>query len=166
VSSRNVLLVVLEPVPDEQVRAAVHAHGDDVTVHVVAPAAHSSMLQWLTGADDDARAEADELAAEAAEAVDAEVETEVGDRDPLLAVEDALALFPADEIVLAGEMDADTEAALRGLGLPVSHLNGAHHAGARTSERSPILVLGAMGTALLGLVALVSAVALVVYFLA
>jgi hypothetical protein len=118
ISSRNVLLVALDPLPEDEVRRAIAERngGREVKVHVVAPATHVGSFQWLTGADDDARAEAAERADRTAEAIDAEVETEVGERDPLLAVEDALALFPADEILVAGTADAKTEAGLRGLG--------------------------------------------------
>jgi len=100
--SRNVLLVALDPVPEDEVRKAIaeRNEGADVNVHVVAPATHMGTFKWLTGEEDDARAEAAELADRTAEAVDAEVDTEVGERDPLLAVEDALALFPADEILV------------------------------------------------------------------
>jgi hypothetical protein len=184
-SSRNILLVVLDPVPGEEIRAAVQAHKgqDDVTVHVVAPAANAGMLQWLTGADDEARAEAAALAVEtveALEAAEAEVEAEVGDRDPLLAVEDALSLFPADEIVLAGEASEETEAALRGLGLPVSRLNGRQvHGGGEIdaegvvrevargqSPQTPFVVLGVVGGVVLGAIAFISLITLLIVWLA
>jgi hypothetical protein len=183
-SSRNVLVVVLDPVPGEQIRRAVQTHreADDVTVHVVAPAVSAGMLQWLTGADDEARAEAAKLADETAEAIDAEVETEVGDRDPLVAVEDALSLFPADEIVLAGEAGAETEAALRRFGLPVSRLDGpqAHATGdgdtaagavvraaARgESPKTPFVLLGVVGGVLIGAIAFVSVITLIIVWLA
>ena len=60
-----------------------------------------------------------ELADQTARAVEAEVETEVGERDPLLAVEDALAFFHADEILVAGTANEKTEVGLRRLGLPI-----------------------------------------------
>ncbi len=186
-SSRNVLLVVLDPIPGEEIRAAVRSRQaqDDVTVHVVAPAVTAGMLQWLTGADDEARAEAAELAVEAVEAVETvsvDVEGEVGDRDPVLAVEDALSLFPADEIVLAGVASAETEAALRGLGLPVSRLNGPPARGesgddgetggvvtevARgRSQRTPLVLLGAVGGVVLGAIAFISLITLLIVWLA
>jgi hypothetical protein len=117
---------MLEPFPDEKIRAAVQRREEvaDVTVHVVAPTVSSGVLQWLTGDDQEAHAEAEELASRTADALEAEVETEVGDRDPVLAVEDALSTFHADEIVLAGEASTEIEAALRDLGLPISDLNG------------------------------------------
>jgi hypothetical protein len=78
--------------------------GNDIEeVRVVSPAVKQSRLQWLTNEEDDARAEAERTAAEVAEsAADAaeHVEAEAGDPDPLLAVEDALRTFPADQIVV------------------------------------------------------------------
>lgn len=126
VNSRNVLVLVLDPVPEDEIRRAIatRQEGADVNVHVVAPAAGVGPLQWLTSAEDEARAEAEQLADRTAHGIDADVETEVGEHDPLLAVEDALALFPADEILVAGTADEKTEAGLRRLGLPISRLDG------------------------------------------
>jgi hypothetical protein len=121
-TEKNVLVVALDSVADDQLRSAIEARkeGADVRVHVVAPAASVGRLAALTGAVDKARAEAEELAGRTADAVDVEVETEVGDRDPLVAVEDALRTFPADEILVAGTADADMEAELQRFGLPIS----------------------------------------------
>jgi hypothetical protein len=74
-SARNVLLVALDPVPADQVRTAIAERQEygDVNVHVVAPATHIGKFQWLTGASDEARADAAELAGvervDAAEAI-------------------------------------------------------------------------------------------------
>ena len=104
---RNVLVVSSVPDVPKEVRDAL---GEDVEeIKVVAPAVKQSRLQWLTNAEDDARAEAERTAEQVAEAAAgdaAHVEAEAGDSDPLLAVEDALRTFPADEIVVvlrAGE---------------------------------------------------------------
>jgi hypothetical protein len=181
-SSRNVLLLVLEPFPDEKLRAAVQSRqaAGDVIVHVVAPAASSGVLQWLTGDDQEAREEAEELASRTADAVPAEVETEVGDRDPVLAVEDALSTFHADEIVLAGEASAEIEAALRDLGLPVSRLNGrrpasgeeggagkvAHQLALGYRTETPFVLLAIVGAVALGAIALISLISFLVFWLA
>jgi hypothetical protein len=104
---RNVLVVSSVPDAPSELRAALG--GDVGEVKVVAPAVKQSRLQWLTNAEDDARVEAERTAQKVAQATadDAErVEAEAGDPDPLLAVEDALRTFPADEIVVvlrAGE---------------------------------------------------------------
>ena len=98
---RNVLVLSSSAPPADELRTAL---GEDVgEVHVVAPAVEQSRLQWLTNEEDDARAEAERTAREVASATagDAErVEAEAGDSDPLLAVEDALRTFDADEIVV------------------------------------------------------------------
>ena len=75
---------------------------------MVVPAEHQSRLQWLTNADDDARERATEAAASIAEAVPSqETESSAGDSDPLLAVEDALREFPADEVVVVTRPDEE-----------------------------------------------------------
>ncbi len=104
---RNVLVVSSVPDIPTQVRDSLG--GDVGEIKVVAPAVKQSRLQWLTNAEDDARAEAERTAEQVAQATADEaehVEAEAGDSDPLLAVEDALRTFPADEIVVvlrAGE---------------------------------------------------------------
>ena len=104
---RNVLVVSSVPDVPAELREALG--GDVGEVKVVAPAVKQSRLQWLTNAEDDARAEAERTAEQVAQATADEaehVEAEAGDSDPLLAVEDALRTFAADEIVVvlrAGE---------------------------------------------------------------
>jgi nucleotide-binding universal stress UspA family protein len=183
-SSRNVLLVALDPVSEEQVRSSIERRheGDDVHLRVVAPAANIRPLQWLMGDEDEARAEAEQLADRTAGAVAAEtpveaVETEVGDRDPLVAVEDALAEFPADEIVLAGHADPETETRLRRFGLPVERLgngDGESTSGSKglTSEvargrsaKTPLVVITGVGAVILGAAALLSLLVFLVFWL-
>jgi hypothetical protein len=105
---RNVLVLSSVADPPRELHAAL---GDDVDkVRVVAPAVKQSRLQWLTNEEDAARAEAERTAEELASAAegDAEhVEAEVGDSDPLLAVEDALRTFDADEIVVVTRTGED-----------------------------------------------------------
>jgi hypothetical protein len=72
---------------------------------VVVPALARSRLEQVAGDVDDAIARADqqrEPAAEEAEEAGAELVTEprIGDADPLLAIEDALREFPAEEILI------------------------------------------------------------------
>jgi hypothetical protein len=179
---RNVLLVALDPVPEEEIRHAIadRSDGADVNVHVVAPAAHVGKFQWLTGADDDARAEAAELADRTADALDAEVETEVGEHDPLLAVQDALALFPADEILVAGNPDAKTEAALASLGRPISRVGGgdgftgeeagkpegfAHNVAEGHADETPFVIVGTVAAFIFGVIGLVTLIAFLVFWL-
>ncbi len=68
---------------------------------VIAPASHISRLDWLTNAEDDARTDAAERADELTEAAPTDdVESRVGDSDPVKAIEDALRTFPADELIV------------------------------------------------------------------
>lgn len=181
-SSRNVLVVALDPVSDEEIKTAIDARQDvaGVSVHVVAPAAGVGRLQRLTGAVDEARAEAEELAERTAHAVGAEVETEVGDRDPIVAVEDALRQFAADEILLAGSADGDVEAGLRRFGLPVSRVDdGADGAAEEPTgpealardvtegrkQETPLVLLGIVGAVLLAAIVLISLIAFLVIWL-
>jgi hypothetical protein len=180
-SSRNVLLLVLEDVPEDEIRKAITDRGD-VHVHVVAPATHIGKFQWLTGEVDEARAEAEELADRTAHAVEADVETEVGERDPVLAVQDALALFSADEILVAGTADEKTEAALRDLGLPISRVGAGGEVGggeeatgaeavargvaAGKSEETPFVVVGTVGLVIFAVIALITVMAFLVFWLA
>jgi hypothetical protein len=182
-SARNVLLVALDPVPEDEVREAIaeRNEGADVSVHVVAPASHVGTLEWLTGAEDDARAEAAELADRTAEAVEGEVETEVGERDPLLAVEDALAVFPADEILVAGTADEKTEARLRDLGLPISRVGPGgkvgggdpggveevvHEVASGRKQETPFLMVGTVAAIVFAAIAVISAITFLAYWLA
>ncbi len=132
--SHRLLVVAVSPVDEAALREEVreHAGGEAAEVHIVAPAPHTSRLQRLTGAVDEAHAEAEDVAREAAEALKgtASVETEVGDPTPLQAIEDALRTFPADELIIvtrpgpeADWLEEDrTREALERLGLPITHL--------------------------------------------
>jgi len=120
----NLLVLLLGDDEVERVREAVEARLEPPErIHVVAPALVGP-LDWLATADDDAQREAEArvLEVEWTLADDASVDGEAGDVDPVQAVEDALRAFPADEILVAGPVDADTEEALYGFGLPVSRL--------------------------------------------
>ena len=129
---RRVIFVTTAPVPETALRSCVRAHaGDDVEVYVVAPASAISRLDWLTNADGDARADAAERADQAADVLPVDdVETHVGDSDPLLAIEDALRSFAADEIVIVTRPDEQAGWLESGSGaeaqsrpaLPVTHL--------------------------------------------
>ena len=179
-SARNVLLVALEPGSEEQIHEAIESRkqADDVNVRVVAPASTMGPLQWLMGDEDEARAEAEHVADRAAKAVEAEVPTdkEVGDRDPLVAVEDALADFAADEIVVAGHPDEQTEARLRRFGLPVERLDAktggatepeelARDVARGRSDKTPLVVIISVGLVILGAAALLSLLLFLVMWL-
>lgn len=90
---------------------------DGSEVVVVVPAL-ASRVEALTGAVDDRRGEAERTAAAlGAQLPDARVE--VGADDPALAVQDALRLFGADEVLVAGD-DGMLKAIRKRVAIPVS----------------------------------------------
>ena len=103
---RNVLVISSSERPVAALRAAL---GDDIDeLRGVVPAVHQSRLQWLTNADDDARERADDAASSIADALPSrETEASAGDSDPLLAAEDALRTFAADEVVVVTRPDEE-----------------------------------------------------------
>jgi hypothetical protein len=103
---RNVLVISASEWPVAALRAAL---GDDIDeLRVVVPSVHQSRLQWLTNADDDARVRADAAASSIADALPSqETEASAGDSDPLLAAEDALREFAADEVVVVTRPDEE-----------------------------------------------------------
>jgi hypothetical protein len=130
-SRRRLLVVTTVPVEGAALREQVlRASGEeDAELKIVAPAADVSPLQWLASDEDAAREEADEVAKRAAAGVGSAdvVETEVGDPDPVQAIEDALRTFSADEVIVVTppgeeanwlEKDAGAEARQR-FGVPV-----------------------------------------------
>jgi hypothetical protein len=102
-TARKILVLVAEPVSGEALKQAV---GDDVAeeaeVLVVAPAMQSR-ARWILDDPDAAIRRADEVQEETVERMDEEgvdAAGDTGEADPLLAVQDALQTFDADEIVL------------------------------------------------------------------
>ncbi len=94
-----------------------HRGGDGAELWIVAPASDISRLDWLTNAEDDARADAGSLADKtAAAAPTSDVQARVGDSDPVKAIEDALREFPADEIVVIARPDDDASWLVTGSG--------------------------------------------------
>jgi hypothetical protein len=102
---RRILVVANETVGGHTLRSLILERSLDVQeqVLVVTPALNSPLRHW-TSDEDDARAAAQErLDASLAKLSDAGVEArgEVGDGDPLQAIEDALRTFGADEIIIS-----------------------------------------------------------------
>jgi hypothetical protein len=99
---KNVLLVSTV----EGAEGALRPHFDESdTVKVVVPVTGQGILDWLAS-DEKAFAQAEEVAARTAERLPGEaVEAVAGEANLGLAVRDALATFPADEIVVAVRPD-------------------------------------------------------------
>ena len=133
-SGKRLLVVATAPFEESLLRDRLREHaGPDAEVRVVAPASDLSPLQWLASDEDEARGEAADIARSAERAAAPEagrVEAEIGDTDPVQAIEDALRQFPADEVLVvtrpgedAGWLEQDTaEEASERFGVPVTHL--------------------------------------------
>ena len=103
----RILVLARDHVDASRVRSALA--GDEISeaeVLVVAPAEQESKLRfWMSDADEaiaDASSRGEGVADELREA-GAHARTETGEADPVLAVRDALATFPADRILVFGD---------------------------------------------------------------
>lgn len=100
---KRILALAAEPISAEIIKDAVGPEvAEGAEVLVVAPALNSKVRFWVSDPDP-AIHRAEEVAQESAErlnegGVDAAGDT--GESDPVLAIQDALVTFPADEIVL------------------------------------------------------------------
>jgi hypothetical protein len=103
---KNVLVVALDVVPLDAPNA---------NVLVIAPALNSRLRRWASDEDRARRRAAERLRAylDQLEKRGVHAEGRVGDADPLLAIADALAMFPADEIVIAADAAPRAEQLVR-----------------------------------------------------
>jgi hypothetical protein len=102
---RRILVVANETVGGATLVEEIHrrAEGVDEHVLVVTPALNSPLKHWVSD-EDGARASAAERLQESLvrlRAMGVNAEGEVGDADPLQAIEDALRTFGADEIIIS-----------------------------------------------------------------
>ena len=126
----KVLVVASEPISADRLRTALGAATDDAEVVVVAPALHLSALRfWLSDADE-AIQRAELVQRETTEGLDdagLDARGDTGEGDPVEAVEDALATFPAERILIFTRPSSeqrydegiDAEALEQRFGLPV-----------------------------------------------
>jgi hypothetical protein len=128
----RVLVLTSEPVNAELLRGALGDDASDAEVLVVSPALQESGLRfWMSDADE-AIDRAQQVQEETVERLDEEgvdAAGDTGESDPLQAMADALATFPADRIVVfthpedeASYLEDDVVAeAERRFGVPVVH---------------------------------------------
>src|SRR3954447_718562 len=116
----KLLVLTPEPIDAAALRSAAGSDADTAEVLVVSPATHSSPLRfWMSDADD-AIASAQATADETTERLEEEGVAAVGapgEGEPAQALQDALATFPADRIVVfthpGGDRDYREDAGLR-----------------------------------------------------
>lgn len=132
----RVLVIANETVHGQRLREEIVRMADGVAenVLVVCPALNSKVRTWTSdedGARDDAAARLD-AALEALQGAGIRVRGEIGDGDPLQALEDALRTFPADAIIISTHPAGSSnwlergvvEAARARFDVPVTHVVG------------------------------------------
>jgi hypothetical protein len=130
---RRILVVANETVEGEELRRVVveRASREETEVMVVCPALVGRIRHWLSDVDR-AREQATDrliasLAALTADGVRAS--GQIGDSDPVQAIEDALRTFPADELVISTHppgrsnwLEKSVVQASEVFGLPITHV--------------------------------------------
>ena len=99
----NLLVLAPEPVDAAAVRGALGDDAEGARVLVVAPALNESPLAFWVSDSDEAIAEAQEATEQTVEALRSEgvsASGTTGESEPLTALQDALATFPADRILV------------------------------------------------------------------
>jgi hypothetical protein len=126
----KLLVVTPEPVDAPLLRATL---GDEIVgaeVLVVSPATNQSKLAFWVSDSDDAIAEAEVAQEETVERLEEEgvdAAGDTGESEPAVAIQDALATFPADRIVVFSHPDLDYREdegladAEQRFGVPVTH---------------------------------------------
>jgi hypothetical protein len=106
--ARRVVVISNETVEAESLRETIAARAGRTQVLVVAPALNTRLRHWLSDEDPARRAAERRLAGARAalRAAGVDVDGWVGDADPLMAIEDAVAVFPADELLVATHPEA------------------------------------------------------------
>ena len=101
---KRILALVSEPMAGEALKQRVGAEeAEEAELLVVAPALNPSKVRFWASDPDGSIDRAEEVAEESVERMDEEgidAAGDTGESDPLLALQDALATFAADEIVV------------------------------------------------------------------
>jgi hypothetical protein len=101
--AKKILALTSEPIDAPALKSAVGADSaEEAEVLVIAPALNTKARFWTSDADE-AIARADEVQEEAVERLEeggVNAAGDTGESDPLLAMQDSLATYDADEIVL------------------------------------------------------------------
>ena len=127
----KLLVITPEPVDADRLRSTIGPEVDGAEVLVVSPATNRSRLAFWVSDSDEAIAEAEhaeERTVASLESAGVQASGDTGESEPAVAVQDALATFPADRIVVfehpAGDRDAREDTGLDDLeerfGIPVT----------------------------------------------
>jgi hypothetical protein len=113
-SDRHVKLLVItpEPVDADLLRATVGEAVDDAEVHVISPATNASALAFWVSDADEAIAEAEAAESATVDALRAEgvaATGDTGESETDVAIQDALATFRADRIVVFAHPEGDRD---------------------------------------------------------
>ncbi len=108
----KLLVVTPEPIDAAALRETLGEEVRGAEVLVLSPATNQSKLAFWVSDSDDAIAEATEAEAQTVDALDdedVEASGEVGESDPAQAIDDALATFAADRIVIFSHPEGDRD---------------------------------------------------------
>ncbi len=128
----KLLVVTPEPVDANALRTALGDEVEGAEVLVVSPAGHRSKIAFWVSDSDEAIAKAEAAEEETVERLEEEgvdAAGDTGDAEPALAIQDALATFKADRIVVfshpEGDRDYREDDGLAGaeerFGIPLTH---------------------------------------------
>ncbi|MGZ8647934.1 MAG: hypothetical protein ACXW08_04790 [Solirubrobacteraceae bacterium] len=126
----KLLVVTPEPVDADMLRATLGDEVEGAEVLVVAPATNQSKLAFWVSDPDEAIHEAEVAEEETVERLEEEgidAAGDTGESEPVVAIQDALATFRADRILIFSHPDLDyredkdLEAAEERFGVPVTH---------------------------------------------
>ena len=126
----KLLVLTPEPVDANVLRQTLGEEVVGAEVLVVSPATNQSKLAFWVSDTDEAIAEADAAQEETVERLEEEgvdAAGDTGESEPAVAIQDALATFPADKIVVFSHPDLDyredkgLEDAEQRFGVPVMH---------------------------------------------
>jgi hypothetical protein len=128
----KILVLTPEPVDGEMLRKVLDEDVSGAEVLVISPAGHQSKLAFWTSDADEAIAEADAAQLETVERMDEQgidAAGDTGESEPALALQDALATFPADHVVVFSHPEDDRDyredeglaEAEERIGVPVTH---------------------------------------------
>jgi hypothetical protein len=108
----KLLVVTPEPIDADDLRQHLGDEVKGAEVLVLSPATNQSKIAFWVSDPDDAIAEATEAEAKSVRALENEDVTaagEVGESDPEQAIQDALATFPADRILIFSRPEGDRD---------------------------------------------------------